>query len=67
MDGLRLSFLRPLLWQFAKTMGSEGLATGRNILTDTADPNAKLRDVVRSNLSESAHRVIEAKRAGTQT
>jgi hypothetical protein len=40
-------------------MGSEALATGRNMLTDMADPNVKLRDVVRRNVSESKHKVIK--------
>jgi len=33
VGGLWRSIVRALLWQGAKTMGSETLATGRNILT----------------------------------
>ena len=33
MGGLWRSFVRPLFWHGAKTVGSEALATGRNILT----------------------------------
>jgi hypothetical protein len=40
-------------------MGSEALATGRNIITDRADPIAKLLDVVRKNLREAAHSVMK--------
>jgi hypothetical protein len=52
------SFVRPLLWHGAKTVGSEALAAGRNIITDMTDPNAKFRDVVRRNVHDSAHRVL---------
>ena len=52
-------FMRPLLWHGAKTVGSEALATGRNILSDMADPNAKFRDLVRRNVRDSAHRVLK--------
>ena len=40
-------------------MGSEALATGRNKLTDMAEPNAKLHDVSRRNVSDSAYRVLK--------
>lgn len=55
------SFVRPLPWHGANAVGSETLATGRNIVTDKArntDPNAKIRDIVRGNVTESAHRII---------
>jgi len=52
-------FVRPLLWHGAKTVGSEALTTGRNIITDMADPNASFRDVVRRNVRDSAHRVLK--------
>jgi len=61
------SFVRPLLWHGAKAMGSEALVRGRNIITDMAwntDPNAKIRDIVRRIVTESAHRVIN--RLGSQ-
>jgi len=50
---------RPLLWHGAKTVGPEAQPTGLNILTDMADPNAKLSDVVRRNVRNSAHRVLK--------
>ena len=50
--------MRALLWQSAKAMGSEVLVTGRNIINEMADPNAKLRAIVRRNVSESPHTVI---------
>ena len=53
------TFVRSLLWHGAKTVGSEAIATGRNILIDMTDPNAKLRDVVRRNVSDPAHRVLK--------
>jgi len=59
LGGLWRSFVRPLLWHGAKTVGSEALAAGRNILTDMTDPNAKFRDVVRRNVRDSAHRVLK--------
>jgi len=49
----------PLLCHSAKTLGSEALAAGRNILTDKTDPNAKFRDVLRKNVRDSAHRVLK--------
>ena len=52
LGGLWRSFARPLLWQGAKTVGSEALAAGRNILTDMEDPNAKFRDFVRRNIRD---------------
>jgi hypothetical protein len=48
-----------LLWHGAKTVGSEALAAGRNIITDMTDPDAKFRDVVRRNVRDSAHRVLK--------
>ena len=48
--------MRPLLWQGDKAVGSETLVTGRSI-TDMArdtDTNAKVRDIVRRNVTESA-------------
>jgi len=48
-----------MLWHGAKTVGSEALAAGRNIITDMTDPNAKFRDVVRRNVRDSAHRVLK--------
>ena len=51
--------MRPLFWHGAKTVGSEALAAGRNILTDMAEPSAKFRDVVRRNMRDSAHRVLK--------
>ena len=51
--GLWRSFLRPLLWQRAKAMVSEALVTGRNIITDMVDPKAKIRYIVRRNMTES--------------
>ena len=59
LGGLWRSFVCLLLWQGAKTMGSEALATGRNILTDMTDPNAEFRDVVRRNVRDSVHRVLK--------
>ena len=50
--------MRHLLWQGAKTVGSKALVTGRNIISDMANPDAKIRDVVRRNVTESAHRVL---------
>ena len=58
LGGLWRSSVRPLLWQGAKTVGSEALVTGRNIISDMANPDAKIRDVVRRNVTESAHRVL---------
>jgi hypothetical protein len=40
-------------------MCSEALATGQNIIIDMADPKIKIRDIVRRNVSEPAHRVIK--------
>ena len=54
--------VRPLLWQGDKSVGSEALVTGRNIMSDIAqntDPHANIRDIVRRNMTESAHRVIK--------
>ena len=42
-------------------MNSEGLVTGRNIISYIArnsDPNAKIRDIVSRNVADSAHWVI---------
>ena len=52
----------PLLWQCSKAVGSEAIVTGRNIIGDMArntDPNARIRDTVRRNGTEWAHRVIK--------
>ena len=49
LGGLWSPFVRPLLWQGAKTVGSEALVTGRKIISDMAwhtDPDAKIRDIV---------------------
>ena len=49
-------------WQCSKAVGSEAIVTGRNIIGDMApntDPNARIRDIVRRNMTESAHRVIK--------
>ena len=43
----------------AKTVGSEALAAGWNIITDTTDPDAKFRDVVCRNVRDSEHRVLK--------
>jgi hypothetical protein len=51
--------MRPLLWHGVKTVGSEALTAGRNIITDMTDPEAKFGDVVRRNLRDSAHRVLK--------
>jgi hypothetical protein len=51
--------VRPFLWHGAKTVGSEALASGQNIITDKTDPDAKFRDVVRRNVRDSAHRVLK--------
>ena len=51
--------MRPLLWHGANTVGSVVQAAGRNILTDMSDPDAKFRDVVRRNVSDSAHRFLK--------
>jgi len=59
LHGLWRSFVRPLLWHGAKTVGSEALAAGRNILTDMLDSDVKFRDVVRRNVRDSAHRVLK--------
>ena len=59
LGGLWPSFVRPLLWHGAKTVGSEALASGQNIITDKTDPDAKFRDVVRRNVRDSAHRVLK--------
>ena len=42
-------------------MGSEAIVTERNIsyMAQNTDPNARIRDIVRRNMSESAHRVIK--------
>ena len=53
--------MRPFLRQGAKAVGSEALTTGLNIITDmtrNTELNAKIRDIVRRNVTESAHRVI---------
>ena len=39
-------------------MVSEALVTGRNIINDVADSNAKIRNILRRNVTESAHRLI---------
>ena len=42
-------------------MGSVAYVTGRNIISDMArnrDPDVKIRDIVRRNVTESAHMVI---------
>jgi len=59
LAGLWRSFVRPLLWHGAKTVGSEALAVGRNIITDMTDPDAKFRDVVRRNVRDSAHIILK--------
>ena len=49
------------MWQGAKNVGSEALVTGRNIISDMArntDPDEKIRDIVRRNVTESVHNVI---------
>ena len=51
--------MRPMLGDGTKTVGSDVLATGRNILTDMADPNAKFRDVVSRKVRDSAHRLLK--------
>ena len=53
--GLWPSFVRPLLWHGTKIVGSEALATGRNILTEMANPTSKFRVVVRRKLRDSAY------------
>ena len=61
LGGLWRSYVRPLLWQGAKAMGLEAIVTGRNIFVDMAqntDPNARIRNLLRKNVTESAHRVI---------
>ena len=48
--------------QCSKTVCSDAMFTGRNIKSDMAqntDSNAKIRDIVRRNMTESAHRVIK--------
>jgi hypothetical protein len=55
LGGLWRSYVRPLLWHGAKAVGSEAIVTGGNIITDMAqntDPNAKIRDIVRRNMTE---------------
>jgi hypothetical protein len=59
LGGLWRSFVRPLLWHGAKTVGSETLAAGRNILTDMTDPDAIFRDAVRRNVRDLAHRILK--------
>ena len=62
LGGLWLSYVFPLLWQCSKAVGSEAIVTGRNIIGDMAwntDPNARIRDTVRRNGTEWAHRVIK--------
>ena len=47
--------------QGAKTVGSEALVTGHNIIYDMARnsaPDAKRRDIVCRNVTESVHTVI---------
>jgi len=39
-------------------MDSEALTTGRNIITDMSNSKAKIRDILRRNVSKSAHKVI---------
>ena len=56
LSGLWRSFVLPLLWQGAKTMGSEALATGRNILTDMA---ILTQNFATSYVETSANRRIE--------
>ena len=51
--------MRPLLWHGNKTVDSKALVTGRNILTDITDSNAKFRNVVHRNVRDSAHRVLK--------
>ena len=61
----------PLLWHGAKATGSEALVTGRNRIMHMArntDPYGKIRGIVRINMPESAHRVINKRNgSGTQT
>ena len=50
-----------MLWQGAKTTDSVALVTRRNsilVMSRNTDPNAKIRDIVRRNVTESAHAVI---------
>ena len=56
LGGLCGSFVRPFIRQGAKTMGSEALATGRNILTHIMDPKANF---VTSYVGTNATRRIE--------
>ena len=62
LGGLWRSFVGQLLWHDAKTVDTEALATGRNILTSMSDPNAKFRDVVRRNVHDPAYRVLKSLR-----
>ena len=57
--GLWRSFVRPLLWHSAKTVGSEAIGAGRNILKVMTDPDTKFRDVVLRNVRDTAHRVLK--------
>jgi hypothetical protein len=71
LGGLWRSFVHPLLWQLAKAMNSESLITRRNVLRYMAHntyPKAKICDIVRRNMVESAHKVIHKfERPGEQT
>ena len=62
LGGLWRSFVRPLPWHGAKTVCSEALAAGQNIITDMTDPDAKFRDVLRRNVRDSGHRILNATR-----
>ena len=60
--GLWRSYVCPLLWKVANAVGSEAIVTGQNIISFIAqniDPNAKIRDIVHRNMTESAHTVIK--------
>ena len=59
LGGLWRSFVRPMIWQRAKTVCSEAAAAWRSIFTEMSDPDAKFRDVVRRNVRDSAHRVLK--------
>jgi len=52
-------FVLPVLWHCVKIVGSEELTTGRNIFAVMADPNATFRNVLRSNVRDSAHRILK--------
>ena len=62
LGGLWRSYVRPLLWQGANAASSVAIVTGRNIIGDMARntvPNARIRDIVCKNVTESAHRIIK--------